>query len=636
MKVEEIFGEQQDIASKNVRSSYRNSEIDGELIYSKESVSLPKKSVGSHNASSLYFIILVCFLVIFGRLYSLQIVNGAEYRQRSENNRIKIETVKALRGLIYDRNNDALVTNSPQFTLYFIPSELSDKPENLLAAAQTLSNIIDEPSTFVEEKFNEASRTSSLPVIIKDYLNYEQALKLKLILNNYDFLNLQTLAVRQYVTDVSFSHVLGYMGKISENELNSLSGYSSLDYIGKTGLENYYESELRGTDGKQQIERDSFNRSRQVIASKEPIPGENIILNIDAGLQSVLYQALKSSARNNNAKAAAAVAINPQNGQILALVSYPSYDNNLFFKGLDPQSYKDIFDNPNQPLIDRAISGEYPSGSTIKPTIAAAALQEKIITPETTVVSTGGIAVDKWFFPDWKAGGHGVTSVVRALAESVNTFFYALAGGYQNITGLGVDRLVSYFKLFGLGEKLGIDLPGESSGFLPSKQWKETTKNESWYIGDTYHLGIGQGDILVTPLQVASYTSVIANGGRLYQPQVVGKFTDIENKVIKEVSPKIIRQDFISQANLQVVKNGMREAVISGSARAIAGVPVTVAAKTGTAQYAADKRTHAWFTCFAPFENPEIVISVILEAGGEGNIAALPVAREALQWYFSR
>lgn len=624
-----------DIKDDHLSHSYERFEVQADILVTKENSPSLKKGISPAKISLLFFVLLLGFFVILGKIFSLQVVFGKEYRGKAENNRIKVEKVTATRGVIYDKNGRLLVKNSPNFTLYFTPAELPKDINELNPLAQELSAIINLSADEIINKFTSANKLSSQPFLIKEYLNYDQALKLKITINDYPFLNLEIQLVRDYLTDESFSHLLGYMSKVTEEELKNNSDYSPLDYTGKTGLEHYYEKELKGKDGKQQIERDNLNKFTRILATQEPEAGKNLVLNIDYDLQATLFRALKTSVQTNHSPAGAAVALNPQNGQVLALVSYPAYDNNLFFKGLSPDQYKAIFEDPNQPLLNRAISGEYPSGSTIKPTIAAAALQEKIITPTTTVLSTGGIKIDKWFFPDWKAGGHGLTNVVKALAESVNTFFYAVAGGYQNITGLGVDRLVKYFKLFGLGQKLGIDLPGETTGFLPSIAWKEEVKNEPWYIGDTYHLGIGQGDILVSPLQVASYTAVIANGGKLYQPYLVNKFTDLENNPVAQNNSHLINQGFISSANLQVVRQGMRSAVVSGSAGSLADLPFSVAAKTGTAQFANNKRTHAWLTSFAPFENPEIVISVIVEQGGEGYVAALPVAREALICYFN-
>jgi len=249
-------------------------------------------------------------------------------------------------------------------------------------------------------------------------------------------------------------------------------------------------------------------------------------------------------------------------------------------------------------------------------------------------MSTGGLQVGQWSFPDWKAGGHGLTNVKKALAESVNTFFYYIGGGFGDFKGLGIERIVKYAALFGLDKVTGIDLPNESSGFLPSAKWKEDTKNEVWYIGDTYHASIGQGDITATPLQVANFTAAIANGGTLYEPHVVKKILDHNNNLIEEVKPKVIRANFIDPANIKTVQAGMRQTITDGSGRNLNSLSVAVAGKTGTAQWSSTRSPQAWFIGYAPYNNPELAITVLVEEGGEGSSVAVPIAKDILQYYF--
>jgi len=329
---------------------------------------------------------------------------------------------------------------------------------------------------------------------------------------------------------------------------------------------------------------------------------------------------LRKEMEKDDLKRGAVIAMNPQNGEILAAVSWPAYDNNIFSGAVSSSAYLALLDNPDNPLLPRAWSGIYPSGSTAKPVIATAALAEGVITPQTTVHSVGGLQIGPWFFPDWKAGGHGSVNVRSAIAWSVNTFFYYIGGGYNNFVGLGVDRLTKWMRNFGLGDKTGLDVFGELSGFVPSQEWKKKTKGEDWFIGDTYNLSIGQGDLLVTPLQVALFTAEVANGGFRIRPH----FALTKN-------PEEMKGDEIaSSETIKTVRLGMRDTVIYGSGRALAGFPVPVAGKTGTAQWRSDRPNHAWFTAFAPFENPEIVVTVLLEEGVEGSSTAVPVAREVL------
>jgi len=276
--------------------------------------------------------------------------------------------------------------------------------------------------------------------------------------------------------------------------------------------------------------------------------------------------------------------------------------------------------DPALPLFPRASRGEYPSGSTIKMVIAAAALQEHIVTPQTSILSTGGIRIGEWFFPDWKSGGHGRTNLSKALAESVNTYFYMIGGGYQSFAGLGIDRLARYLKDMGLGSKTGIDLPNEKDGFVPDPEWKEKTKKEIWYIGDTYHVSIGQGDTIVTPLQVHAYTNYFANKGTSYVPHLV-----------KSITPQIYKKDIFASDIVNDVRLGLREGVLSGSSKRLSLLPVSSAGKTGTAQWSKDRAPHAWFTGWAPFDDPKVSITVLIEEGEEGSRSAIQVAYEILK-----
>ena len=314
--------------------------------------------------------------------------------------------------------------------------------------------------------------------------------------------------------------------------------------------------------------------------------------------------------------------MNPKNGEILALVSYPYFDNNLFSRGLSQRDFEKIVAHPDKPLFFRAISGQYPPGSTIKPILALAALEEGIINEQTAIVSKGGIKIGKEFFSDWKKEGHGVTQVKKALAESVNTFFYLVGGGSENFRGLGPEKIKFYLEKFGLGKKTNLDLPAEKDGFLPSPEWKKRKKNEEWYIGDSYNLSIGHGDIVATPLQIAYLTGLIVNEGKIYQPHLLKKGQEFEEN-------KFVFQ--FKKENFKVVKEGLREAILYGTAKALNDLTIKVAGKTGTVEVG-QKKPHSWFTCFAPYEDPQIVLTVIVENGGEGSGPALRVAKEFFIW----
>lgn len=328
--------------------------------------------------------------------------------------------------------------------------------------------------------------------------------------------------------------------------------------------------------------------------------------------------------------------MDPRNGKILALVSLPSYDNNIFTDPANKNKINDILFDPFSPMIDRSISGRYPPGSTIKPVMSIAALSEGIIDKNTIIMDNGVLNIYGRNYFGWNRSGLGSMNVISALAQSSDIFFYTVGGGYENFKGLGVDKIDEYFWKFNLGKKLGIDLPGEIDGLVPTKEWKSSKEdNKTWNIGDTYNISIGQGDLLVTPLQVASWTSVFANKGTIYKPYLVERIISSDSgSIIKEYGPQAIKENFIDQKYIKIVRDGMREVVLSGSGESLRELNVKAAGKTGTAEFGTKGRTHAWFTVFAPYDNPEIVLTVLIEGGGEGGINAVPVAKDVLSWYF--
>ncbi|MFH1597706.1 MAG: penicillin-binding protein 2 [Patescibacteria group bacterium] len=623
-----------DIKDKNLNPYRKDSDIDDMLSGKIKNESL-RLFFEKNQTFWILAAIFFGFLLIIIRIGYVQLASGDHYRVLAEENRIRILGLPSSRGVIYDRNNDPLTKNIPNFYLQVIPSDLPDEGDEINSIIATLATDLGLEEKVVRLWFDGLPGYSYQPKILQELINIESAIKLKVKTANMPGVSLEMTAIREYPHGEILAHVLGYTGKMTEEEFEEFSeDYLVSDYIGKTGLELYYEAELKGANGKKEIEVDSLGKEKRVIASQEAEIGLNIITTLDLSLQQKLYEELDRAVSNSGGKGGAAIALDPRNGEVLAMVSNSSFDVNKFVRGISTEDYQQLIEDPKTPLFFKAVSGEYPSGSTIKPLIATAALEEGIISPSTTVNSVGGIRIDKWFFPDWKAGGHGVTNVVKALAESVNTFFYTIGGGHEDFEGLGVAKIKEYAQLFGLTEPSGIDLPSEADGFLPSKDWKEEVKNEQWYIGDTYHLAIGQGDLLVTPLQIANMTAIIANGGTYYRPHLLKQFSDSQNHITYEKEPDVNRDNFLRTSNLKTVQQGMRESVISGSSVAMGALPVSSAGKTGTAQYS--EGTHAWFTCYAPYENPEIVITVVVEKGGGGETTALPVARNALLNYFNQ
>lgn len=553
------------------------------------------------------------------------------FRKQVEGNWLRILTEYAPRGVIFDRNGKQLVQNVASTDLVIYPVQL---PSDIETEIKILREIFTEvPAGAFQEIINSSDRTSPRPVPLLSNITHEQMVGVLARLPDIPGIGIENLPTREYMEGNMFAHVLGFMGKVNKADLEKNPKYMFTEYVGKDGLEKQYEDLLRGEHGAKREEVDSGGRVKNSLGTIPAKPGLNLKLNIDAGLQKKLYESLQKQLDNAKVTKGAAVAIDPRTGGVLALVSIPSFDNTRLTQGMTNKEAKDLFSNNDQPLLDRAIQGEYPPGSTFKLAVAIAGLEEKIITPDTTVNSTGGIYVGSWFFPDWKAGGHGITNLSKALSESVNTYFYMVGGGMDEKQGLGMEKMSEWAKKLGFGSVTGIDLQGESNGFLPSPDWKMKTKKEPWYIGDTYHAAIGQGDVLITPIQMALLTSTIANGGKIYEPHLLKEVSSNDGSFLEEIKPK--ERGKIDSGIANLIRQAMRETVLSGSGKALADMPVAVAGKTGTAQTSSGlDNTHAWFTSFAPYNNPEIALTVLLERGGGGDKFAVPVVKDVLGWYF--
>ena len=582
----------------------------------------------------IYFLIVVLLLILLGQAIRLQIIMGNYWRVLAEENRLRSYPIKSSRGIIYDRNGKQLVSNEPEFNLTVIPHDLLKQGENIDETLNNLAKILNESKEDIETLIKENAGLS-IPIVVKENIPRDIALILENESSKNPSIAVEVSGRRNYIDGKYFSNVLGYLGKISKEELEKYPNYLRDDYIGKTSLEFQYENILRGSYGEKLVEVDSSGEIKNTFSQKETRPGKNIVLAIDSDLQKKLYDSLSRELRGLKTDRGAGIIMNPNTGEILALVSLPNLDNNKFIQGLSKSELEKINQNPSKPFLNRVISGAYAPGSTIKPLIALAALKEGIIKPNQTINCQGSIAVHNKYYPnifqtfhDWKT--HGPINLYRAIAESCNVYFYTIGGGYGNIEGLGIEKISQYLKDFGLGSISGIDLPQEIGGFVPDENWKKETKNENWYVGDTYNVSIGQGDLMATPLQMALTTAMIANGGNLVKPYLVSK---IDNESVK---PQILKSNIIDKNILDAVKEGMRETVTSGTAQLLSGLSVKIAGKTGTAQVSSNKAPHAWFTGFAPYDNPQIVITILIENGGEGSVVAVPVAKEVLEWYFNQ
>jgi len=587
------------------------------------------------------FLILIFFL--FLKSFQLQVLEGKEFLELSKKNYQRVYFKRAERGVIYDRNFNQLVFNELSFDLICKKEDLPFDLQKREIVLKQVSEILGQDFELLKEKIE---KSGSLPVLISENLDHQTLILLEAKIRELSGFYIEENIKRSYKEGPIFSHLIGFLGRIEKEELQKLEDYSITDYIGKSGLEKSYEEILRGKRGEALIERDVFSKEISRKKISEPEAGKSLVLWLDSDLQRRIEEELEKSLKRVKAEAGAAVALDPKTGGILALVSLPSFDNNIFFQKLSKKEWEEVFDDPQKPFFNRAISGIYPTGSTIKPLIATAVLEEKIIFPEKKIFCQGKIKVENpwfpdkpWIFHDWRA--HGWTDMRKAIAESCNVYFYTVGGGFGGIKGLGQEKIKKYLEFFGWGNLTGVDIPGEKAGLVPDREWKkeyfEQKAQQIWLPGDTYNLSIGQGYLSVTPLQVAVSFSVIANGGKLLKPQIVKEIVEGSKdsfKIIKEFEPEILGKDFVDQKNLKIAKEGMREAVTYGTSWILAGLPVKVASKTGTAQAPKKDYYHNWVTVFAPYEDPEIVLTIVIENVPKEQVAALPVAKEVLNWYF--
>lgn len=582
---------------------------------------------------AIFFLGMAVLTLFTGRFLYLNIYKGEQYREMSYRNSIRSVIIPAPRGFILDRYGTPLVNNIPSLDMVLTPIDVPTGESERLAVKQELQNL-NVPQDTLDQVFALVDKRSPLPILLKQDISQEEALVFLEKSNRLPGVTLFKTTKRNYVDGPVFAHIIGYEGKIHENELKDYPEYHLTDTLGKQGVEKSYERYLRGKYGFQQGEVDSLGRMKKDLGVIQPTPGSDLVLNIDADLQRKLTDEMLRQLEVAGIKKGAAVALDPRTGAVRALVSIPSFDNNLFAKGISQADYSALTNNPDQPLFNKAISGAYPPGSTIKPVHAAAALAEKLIDPEYEIESRGGIQVGNFFFGDWKA--HGFTDMRRAIAVSSDVYFYSIGGGYGSVRGLGIERMKKYDFLFGYGAPSGIDIPGEASGFLPDPEWKQKKFNERWYIGDDYNSAIGQGYITATAVQVANAIATIANGGTLYKPKIVGSIRQINGHETK-VEPEVTRANFIDPNILQVVREGMRETVTDGTALSLKTLPVPVAGKTGTAQFGNQERTQGWFVSFAPYDDtPEIVLSVLFEGQDKTfTYNGVPVTKAVYEWYFS-
>ncbi len=564
--------------------------------------------------------VVFIFLVLLGRISWFQLVGGQEYLHRAANNRFIASAIRAERGVIYDRFMNQLVRNQTVYRLIIDPNGLPSDPVQREWWQKRLSDFTEIPDAELNEKLHSKNESR---IILQADLTYDQIIIWETKSEDWPGVVVEKDLIRHYVEEGGLSHVLGYV--------------SRADQIGAAGIEQYYDNYLKDRPGSRQIERDARGRILADKIVEEPQPGYSLVLNIDHELQVIMERVLREKMIEVGASEANAVALDPRNGAVRALVSMPGYDNNIFGHFLSAEEMSEMTARPDFSLFNQAISGiGYATGSIIKPIISVAALEEKVIDPDQKIYAPQKICAthrytgEQQCFRDWRF--HGMTDLRRAIAESVNTYFYIIGGGYQNIQGLGPNKLRNWLERFNWGELTGIDLPNEGQGILPKI-------DENWRLGNTYHLSIGQGIFSVTPVQVATAYAAIANGGVVYQPQVVDRIIHQnggQKELIQEIQPKTTNSSVASLESIQVVREGMRQAVTSPQSptHSLNNLKVTTALKTGTAQTDRDRVYHNWIALFAPYEEPEIVMVFMIRDVYGSMIAVRSVAQEVLGLYF--
>lgn len=587
------------------------------------------------------FVIFCLFGVLALRFSYLQLKEYNHYQTLAENNRISLVPIVPNRGLIMDKNGVVLAHNFFAYTLEITPA----KTDNVEQTINEIAELV-EISTLDRKRFKklraESHNFESIP--IRTHLNeYEAA---RFAVNHYRFpgVEIKSRLFRHYPLGKTASHMIGYIGRINDKDLENLeatgdlSNYKGTDHIGKSGLEQYYERYLHGTTGFQQVEIDADGHAVRVLSSNAPTPGDNIILSADIKLQEIAEQAFGD-------RRGALVAINPKNGEVLSYVSQPTFDPNLFVDGIDSENWKALNESLDKPLINRPLRGIYPPGSTFKPFVALAGLEAGKRHPPYVIHDPGFFMLpgNRHRYRDWKPSGHGVVDIQKAITVSCDTFFYGLA------QELGIENLTNFVRHFGFGKKADFDIKGEIEGLLPTPEWKKRRFKQPWYPGETVIVGIGQGYTLVTPLQLAQATAILANNGVAMRPHLV---TAIESEISgkrQAISPKILDRVTLNPDNVEIVKRGMVDVTMPGGTAASIGANAgyLIAAKTGTAQVIGIKqnekynentiderhRDHALFIAYAPADDPQIALAVIVENGGHGGSAAGPIARKVMDYY---
>ena len=584
-------------------------------------------------------IVLLLMMVVLGRLYVLQVVEHEYFTTLSNSNRVSLKALPPTRGLIYDRNGVVMADNLPAYRLEIIREQVEDLDQTLLQLQQ-LVQISDQEIKRFRETSKRRRSFESVPLLLN--LTDEEVALLAVNIHRFSGVEINARLTRNYPLGKHAVHALGYVGRIDVRDLARLdeANYAGTSHIGKLGLEKYYEKQLHGEVGYQRVEVNASGRTLRVLDQQPPTAGKNLHLTIDSSLQQLaeyLFTDEKGSV----------VAIDPRSGEILALVSMPSFDPNLFVNGISTADYSELSTSSKRPLFNRALTGQYPPGSTTKPFFGLAGLEANVIGPRHSVYCAGHYMLpnDERKYRDWKKEGHGRTDLDKAITQSCDVFFYELA------YNLGIDRMSEFMDQFGFGHRTGIDSTGERPGLMPSREWKRNARGMPWFPGETLITGIGQGALLVTPLQLSNATAALAMQGLRYKPHLVKSIEDSVSGEDQQIEPMVVgNYQLKKKINWKHVVKGMTNVVhnVRGTANRIArGLQYEIAGKTGTAQvfgiaqdeeYEEDKvskklRDHALFMAFAPADDPRIAVAVVVENGGHGSSVAAPIARKIMDAY---
>lgn len=591
---------------------------------------------------ALAVLVLFCFFLLLLRFVWLQVVRHSNYVAQAEENRISIVPTMPSRGVITDRNGVVLANNYSAYTLEITPAKIEGKVDEVIDELSLFIDITSRDRKRFRRRMEETKRFES--IVLKSKLTDEEVARFTVQRYRFPGVEVQARMFRQYPLGEVAAHAIGYIGRISQKDIDRLpeeeeTNYQGTTHYGKEGIEKSYERVLHGVTGYEEMEVSASGRAVRTLSTRSTVPGNNLVLSIDIELQRVVEEAFGK-------RRGALVAMDPATGEILAYVSKPAFDPNLFVDGIDQQNWDELNTSINRPLVNRPIRGAYPPGSTYKPFMALAALELGYRTPQAAISDPGYFLYGNHRFRDDKVGGHGIVDMYKSIVQSCDTYYYILA------SEMGVDTMHDFMKQFGFGEQTGIDLPHERKGILPSTEWKRNAyrnpNQKKWYAGETISLGIGQGYNTFTPLQLAYATAILVNNGSAARPHLVKEIEDGVTHERKPVVTETIRLE-LKQENIEVVKRAMAGVVKEGTAaRVFGGAGYVSGGKTGTAQVigigknekynaaalAEHKRDHALYTAFAPVDNPKIVIALIVENAGFGASAAAPIARKAMDYFF--